>query len=108
VLQKTGFCSVWKNHCSEPLSYCGVSNGSRYGHLVFAREISIMPFEQPIGDPCAFCEVIVGRTDKEIVVETGLTLTLISWRQYEVGQMIVIPRRHAQPFSISPTRRLAL
>jgi len=54
-----------------------------------------MPFDLPIGDPCAFCEVIEGRMAKGIVEETELALTLVSWNQFEVGQVLVIPRRHA-------------
>ena len=47
------------------------------------------------GDPCYFCEVIAGRSDKGIVEETELTLTLVNWAQFELGQVYVIPRRHA-------------
>lgn len=42
-----------------------------------------------------FCELIAGRLDKGLVEETGLTLTLVNIRQFEVGQVLVIPRRHA-------------
>ncbi|MYE54751.1 MAG: HIT family protein [Chloroflexi bacterium] len=45
--------------------------------------------------PCVFCELIAGRLDKGLVEETGLTLTLVNIRQFEVGQVLVIPRRHA-------------
>ena len=67
-----------------------------------------MPIEVPIGpggadrgkavvpgDPCYFCEAIAGRTEKAIVEETEQTLTLVNWMQYELGQVYVIPRRHA-------------
>ena len=54
-----------------------------------------MPFELPNGAPCLFCEVIDGREDKGIVEETDLTLTFVNWRQFERGQVYVIPRRHA-------------
>ena len=47
------------------------------------------------GDPCYFCEAIAGRSEKAIVEETGLTLTLVNWNQFELGQVYVIPRRHA-------------
>ena len=46
-------------------------------------------------DPCFLCEVIAGREEKGIVEETDQTLTLVNWRQFEVGQVYVIPRRHA-------------
>lgn len=41
------------------------------------------------------CEIIAGRSDKGIVEETGVTLTLVNWAQFELGQVYVIPRRHA-------------
>ena len=40
-------------------------------------------------------EIIAGRSDKGIVEETGVTLTLVNWAQFELGQVYVIPRRHA-------------
>ena len=67
-----------------------------------------MPIEIPIGpggadrgkpevpgDPCFLCEVIAGRSEKGMVEETGLTLTLVNWAQFELGQVYVVPRRHA-------------
>ncbi len=30
-----------------------------------------------------------------MVEETGLTLTLVNWAQFELGQVYVVPRRHA-------------
>ena len=45
--------------------------------------------------PCVFCEMLAGRMDKGLVEETELTLTLVNIRQFEVGQVLVIPRRHA-------------
>ena len=46
-------------------------------------------------DPCYLCEVISGRSDKGVVEETETTLTLVNWAQFELGQVYVIPRRHA-------------
>ena len=67
-----------------------------------------MPIEVPTGpggadrgktaqpdDPCYLCEVIAGRSDKGVVEETETTLTLVNWAQFELGQVYVIPRRHA-------------
>jgi histidine triad (HIT) family protein len=67
-----------------------------------------MPIEIPTGpggarrgsqpssaDPCFLCEVIAGREEKGIVEETDQTLTFVNWKQYELGQVYVIPRRHA-------------
>ena len=67
-----------------------------------------MPIEVPIGpggadrgktpipgDPCFFCEVMDGRSPKGIVEENDMTLTFVNWAQFEIGQVYVIPRRHA-------------
>ena len=52
--------------------------------------------ETPVpGDPCYLCEVIGGRADKGIVEKTEMTLTLVNWAQFELGQVYVIARRHA-------------
>ena len=53
------------------------------------------PFELPDMTPCVFCELIAGRLDKGLVEETELTLTIVNIRQFEIGQVLVIPRRHA-------------
>ncbi len=58
-------------------------------------EIMDAPFELPSMTPCVFCELIAGRLDKGLVEETELTLTIVNIRQFEVGQVFVIPRRHA-------------
>ena len=47
------------------------------------------------GDPCYLCEIVGGRSEKAIVEETNLTLTIVNWTQFELGQVYVIPRRHA-------------
>ena len=36
-----------------------------------------------------------GRTEKPIVDETEQTVTLVNWKQFELGQVYVIPKRHA-------------
>ena len=41
------------------------------------------------------CEVAAGREEKGIVEETETTLTLVNWNQYELGQVYIIPKRHA-------------
>ena len=53
------------------------------------------PFELPVMTPCVFCEMMADRVDKGLVEETALTLTIVNIRQYEVGQVLVISRRHA-------------
>ena len=47
------------------------------------------------GGPCYMCEIVGGRAEKGIVEEADLTLTVVNWNQYELGQVYVIPRRHA-------------
>lgn len=54
-----------------------------------------MAVELPEGDLCAFCEIIEGRQGQGVVEETELTITLVNIRQFEEGQVLVIPRRHA-------------
>lgn len=50
----------------------------------------------PETDRCFFCDIIDGRSDRWAVVEESeLTLVLLNGRQYEVGQCIVVPKRHA-------------
>ena len=81
-----------------------------------------MPIELPLGpggadrgktavpgDPCYFCEVIAGRAEKAIVEETEVTLTLVNWMQFELGQVYVIPRRHAPTlFDLTDEEAVAL
>jgi len=55
-----------------------------------------MPFPLPKGNPCYFCEIILGHADRWNVIEqTELTMTVLNGRQYEIGQCIVVPIRHA-------------
>ncbi len=57
------------------------------------------------GDPCYLCEVVGGRSDKGIVEETDMTLTLVNWTQFELGQVYVIPGVTPPLCSTSRTRR---
>ena len=50
--------------------------------------------ELPPGS-CYLCEAAAGRSEKPFVEETDLTVTLVNWNQYELGQVYIIPRRHA-------------
>ena len=55
-----------------------------------------MSFPLPTMDPCYFCEIALGNADRWNVIEqTDFTLTVLNGRQYEVGQCIVVPLRHA-------------
>jgi histidine triad (HIT) family protein len=55
-----------------------------------------VPIRLPINDPCYFCQIIEGKSDRWNVVEDAdLTVTVLNGRQFEVGQCIVLTRRHA-------------
>jgi histidine triad (HIT) family protein len=55
-----------------------------------------MVFPLPEVDPCYFCEIVHGRSDGWNVIEhSDLTVTLLNGRQFEIGQCIVVPKRHA-------------
>ena len=57
---------------------------------------TVAPFEMPIRDPCPFCELAVGRIEnRHIINATEKTLTIVNPRQFEIGQLLIIPRRHA-------------
>jgi diadenosine tetraphosphate (Ap4A) HIT family hydrolase len=55
-----------------------------------------MPLRLPDLTPCYFCEIVAGRIHQWGVIEqAALTLAILNGRQYEIGQCIVFPRRHA-------------
>ena len=57
---------------------------------------TVAPFEMPIRDPCPFCELAAGRIENRHIIDaTEKTLTIVNPRQFEIGQLLVIPRRHA-------------
>ena len=57
---------------------------------------TVARFEMPIWDPCPFCKLAAGRIEnRHIINATEKTLTIVNPRQFEVGQLLVIPRRHA-------------
>ena len=50
----------------------------------------------PETDSCYFCEIIEGRSDRwNVLAEDDQVIVMLNVRQYEVGQSIVLPRRHA-------------
>ncbi len=50
----------------------------------------------PECDTCYFCEIANGESNQWQVVDASeLTISLLNGRQFEIGQCIVIPRRHA-------------
>ena len=57
---------------------------------------TVARFEMPIWDPCPFCDLAAGRGETGHIIDvTEKTLTFINIRQFEIGQLLVIPRRHA-------------
>ena len=55
-----------------------------------------MPFDLPEGNGCLFCERIEGeRDDWAVISEDDSAVSFVNPRQFEEGQALVIPRRHA-------------
>ena len=55
-----------------------------------------MALPLPEMNPCYMCEIVEGGSHGWNVIEqTDLTVTILNGRQYEVGQCMVLPRRHA-------------
>ena len=55
-----------------------------------------MTIRLPDMDPCYFCRIVDGEIQQWGVIEHDpLTMTVLNGRQYETGQCIVLPRRHA-------------
>ena len=54
-----------------------------------------MNFRLPVMEPCPFCELARADSPWNLIERTPTTLTLLNGRQFEIGQCIVMPRRHA-------------
>ena len=67
-----------------------------------------MPIELPLGPgghdrgkpplpagSCYLCEAVAGRTEKPFVEKTDHTATFVNWKQFELGQVYVVTKRHA-------------
>ena len=54
-----------------------------------------MPIEIPQRDRCAFCRYLEGQSQAAVVEELDDTLAFLNPRQYGIGAMLVIPKRHA-------------
>lgn len=54
-----------------------------------------MNFPMPVMEPCFFCEIARGEHRWSVLIEDPLTVTVLNGRQYETGQSIVFPKRHA-------------
>jgi histidine triad (HIT) family protein len=46
-------------------------------------------------DPCYLCEIVAQPTSWNLIDRTDLTITLLNGRQFETGQCMVLPVRHA-------------
>ena len=44
---------------------------------------------------CYLCEAAEGRREKPLIEETDRTVTLVNWKQFELGQVLVLTKRHA-------------
>ncbi|HKE97009.1 MAG TPA: HIT family protein, partial [Povalibacter sp.] len=53
-----------------------------------------MTLPLPEMNPCYLCEVVAQQAGWNVVERTGLTITILNGRQFEVGQCMVLPRRH--------------
>src|SRR5688500_5436157 len=63
---------------------------------VVVRCKEAMPIQLPAMDPCYFCQIRDGAIDRWNVIEqTGLTFTVLNGRQFEIGQCMIVPTRHA-------------
>lgn len=50
----------------------------------------------PEMDPCYLCEIVAGTADRWSVIDRGgVTLTMLNGRQFEAGQCMIVPVRHA-------------
>jgi histidine triad (HIT) family protein len=55
-----------------------------------------MSFQLPVMDPCYFCAIIEGEAEQwNIIAQNELTVTMLNGRQFEVGQCVILPLRHA-------------
>ena len=55
-----------------------------------------MNFPMPVMEPCYFCQLARREVDGwNLLIEDPLTMTALNGRQYEAGQSLVFPRRHA-------------
>ena len=59
----------------------------------------------PVMNPCYLCEIVEGASSRWNVIEQSeLTMTVLNGRQFEIGQCMVLPLRHA-PTLIDLTER---
>lgn len=49
----------------------------------------------PRMDPCYLCEIVAQPASWNLLDRTDLTITVLNGRQFEIGQCMVLPLRHA-------------
>lgn len=54
-----------------------------------------MTLPLPQMDPCYLCEIVAQPTSWNLIDRTDLTITVLNGRQFETGQCMVLPLRHA-------------
>ena len=54
-----------------------------------------MIFPLPEMSPCYLCGIVEAPASWNVIERTALTVTILNGRQFEVGQCMVLPRRHA-------------
>jgi histidine triad (HIT) family protein len=55
-----------------------------------------MTLPLPQMDPCYLCEIVAGGPASwNVIQRSGLTATILNGRQFEIGQCMVVPVRHA-------------
>lgn len=54
-----------------------------------------MNFAMPVMEPCYFCEIARGMDAWNVIDRDDSTITVLNGRQYEAGQCMVFPLRHA-------------
>ena len=47
-----------------------------------------------VGDSCAFCDIVAGRTPATVVASDALTMAFLDLRQFHPGHVLVVPRAH--------------
>jgi histidine triad (HIT) family protein len=52
-------------------------------------------FPLPEMNPCYLCGIVESSASWNVVERTGLTVTILNGRQFETGQCMVLPIRHA-------------
>lgn len=59
------------------------------------KRVGTAAFPMPGTERCFFCERMREGTGAAVIESDGLTVTRVNGRQFQEGQVVVIPRRHA-------------